>query len=38
MKALRGLLAVVLASLLAGCGYNEIQTVDEAIKAAWAES
>jgi|SRR4029453_640284 LemA protein len=37
MKALRGLLAVVLASLLAGCGYNAIQQKDEAVKAAWAE-
>ncbi len=37
MKALRGLLAVVLTSLLAGCGYNAIQQKDEAIKAAWAE-
>ena len=37
MKALRGLLAVVLASLLAGCGYNTIQQKDEAVKAAWAE-
>ena len=37
MKALRGLLAVVLASLLTGCGYNAIQQKDEAVKAAWAE-
>ena len=37
MKALRGLLAVVLTSLLAGCGYNAIQQKDEAVKAAWAE-
>ena len=37
MKALRGLLAVVLASLLTGCGYNTIQQKDEAVKAAWAE-
>jgi LemA protein len=34
---LRGLLAVVLASLLTGCGYNAIQQKDEAVKAAWAE-
>ena len=37
MKALRGLLAVVLTSLLTGCGYNAIQQKDEAVKAAWAE-
>jgi LemA protein len=37
MKALRGLLAVVLTSLLAGCGYNAIQQKDEAVKSAWAE-
>lgn len=34
---LRALIAVVLASLLAGCGYNEIQSKDEAVKAAWSE-
>jgi LemA protein len=37
MRYFRALLAVVLASLLAGCGYNEIQSKDEAIKAAWSE-
>ena len=37
MKALRGLFAVILASLLAGCGYNTIQQKDEAVKSAWAE-
>jgi LemA protein len=37
MKTLRGLIAVVLASLLAGCGYNTIQQKDEAVKSAWAE-
>ena len=37
MKALRGLLAVVLTSLLAGCGYNAIQQKDEAVKSEWAE-
>ena len=37
MKALRGLFAVFLASLLAGCGYNTIQQRDEAVKSAWAE-
>jgi LemA protein len=35
---LTGALAVAaLATLLAGCGYNEIQVKDEAVKAAWAE-
>jgi LemA protein len=34
---LRAVLALALASLLAGCGYNEIQRRDEAVKAAWAE-
>jgi len=29
--------AMGLAALLGGCGYNEIQTKDEAVKAAWAE-
>jgi LemA protein len=33
----RALIAVVLVSLLAGCGYNEIQSKDEAVKAAWSE-
>lgn len=37
MKAWRGLLAVVLASMLAGCGYNAIQQKDESVKSAWAE-
>jgi len=37
MKMIRIVLAVVLASVLAGCGYNEIQSKDEAIKGAWAE-
>lgn len=37
MRRLFALLAVALASLLAGCGYNEIQAKDEAVKAAWAE-
>ncbi|HXF47070.1 MAG TPA: LemA family protein [Burkholderiaceae bacterium] len=34
---LRVVFAFGLASLLAGCGYNEIQRRDEAVKAAWAE-
>ncbi|MCK6428762.1 MAG: LemA family protein [Burkholderiaceae bacterium] len=37
MRRLFALLAVGLASVLAGCGYNEIQAKDEAVKAAWAE-
>ena len=37
MTMLRVLLAAVLASVLAGCGYNEIQSRDEAVKSAWAE-
>ena len=32
-----GLLAVALALLLQGCGYNELQRGDESIKAAWSE-
>ena len=32
-----GLLAVALALLLQGCGYNELQRGDEQIKAAWSE-
>jgi LemA protein len=37
MRWLRGLLALALAAMLAGCGYNEIQGKDQAVKAAWAE-
>jgi LemA protein len=37
MRRLFALIAVVSAALLAGCGYNEIQAKDEAVKAAWAE-
>jgi LemA protein len=37
MKMLRVLLAALLAGVLAGCGYNDIQSKDEAIKSAWAE-
>jgi LemA protein len=37
MRRLFALLALGLAALLAGCGYNEIQAKDEAVKAAWAE-
>ena len=37
MRVIRVLLALLAASVLAGCGYNEIQSKDEAVKAAWAE-
>ena len=37
LRALRALLAIGLVSLLAGCGYNDIQGEDEAVSAAWAE-
>ncbi|HUN92415.1 MAG TPA: LemA family protein [Burkholderiaceae bacterium] len=37
MRFIRGLLLVAAAALLAGCGYNEIQAKDQAVKAAWAE-
>jgi LemA protein len=38
MRAWRSfLLAVIAPGMLAGCGYNEIQTQDQAVKAAWAE-
>lgn len=33
----RAFMAVLLASLLAGCGYNEIQRLDESVKATWSE-
>jgi LemA protein len=37
MRTLRTLCLLVLASLLAGCGYNQIQSKDEGVKAAWSE-
>ena len=37
MKAFRAVIVLLLASVLAGCGYNEIQSKDEAVKGAWAE-
>lgn len=37
MKTIRTLFALLLAGILTGCGYNEIQSRDEAVKAAWAE-
>src|SRR6478672_8359577 len=33
----RLLLILVLASLLSGCGYNQIQQKDEAVNAGWSE-
>ena len=37
MRALKAFLAVTLVVVLSGCGYNEIQSKDEAVKAAWSE-
>ena len=37
MNRIFGALAVAAAMLLSGCGYNEFQTRDEQVKAAWAE-
>jgi LemA protein len=34
---LHAILALALASLLSGCGYNQFQSKDEASKAAWSE-
>lgn len=34
---MRLILLVVLAALLSGCGYNQIQQKDEAVKAGWSE-
>lgn len=36
-RATRWLSAMLLATMLSGCGYNEFQTKDEASKAAWGE-
>ena len=33
----RALIVLLLASLLSGCGYNQIQQKDEAVKAGWSE-
>jgi len=35
--SLRVVLLVLLAALLSGCGYNQIQQKDEAVKAGWSE-
>ncbi len=37
MKAIRMVWCVAAAALLSGCGYNQIQTQDESVKAAWSE-
>jgi len=37
MRAMRFLLAMLLAASLSGCGYNEIQRQDEAVKASWSQ-
>src|SRR6266853_1671845 len=37
MQVLRVMVCVAAAALLGGCGYNRIQTQDEAVKAAWSE-
>jgi LemA protein len=34
---MRILLVLVLAALLSGCGYNQIQSKDEAVKASWSQ-
>lgn len=37
MRAIRVLCLMMLVTFLSGCGYNAIQSKDEAVKAAWAE-
>jgi len=37
MRTIRWLVLALLLPLLAGCGYNRIQTQDEAVKAQWSE-
>jgi LemA protein len=37
MRAQKALIAIAAVTLLAGCGYNEIQSRDETVNAAWAE-
>jgi LemA protein len=37
IRKLAGLLAVVATLALTGCGYNELQKLDESVKAAWSE-
>ena len=36
MNAWRALVALIVAGVLSGCGYNTIQQKDEAVKSAWA--
>ena len=36
-NAVRGLILMLLAMLLSGCGYNTIQQKDEAVDAAWSQ-
>ena len=37
MRLFRLSFAVLLIAMLSGCGYNQIQTNDEAVKAQWSE-
>ncbi|WP_339515357.1 LemA family protein [Pseudomonas sp. RL_15y_Pfl2_60] len=37
MKTAHLLLVILLASILTGCGYNDMQRQDESVKAAWSE-
>lgn len=37
MRAIRLMVVAVAAALLSGCGYNTLQSQDEAVKAAWAD-
>ncbi|MDY3332036.1 MAG: LemA family protein [Pelistega sp.] len=38
MNKFRALVVLMVATLLAGCGYNDIQKLDESVKAAWSET
>lgn len=37
MRVMRGVMLLMVLSLLGGCGYNRLQQTDEAIKAEWSE-
>lgn len=37
LRAMRTLLAIVMAGSLSGCGYNDIQSADESVKSSWSE-
>ena len=37
MRSIRASLVLAAALMLGGCGYNTLQTQDEATKAAWSE-